>query len=153
MPVPILRPALMTIAAAGALTLAACGSSSSYSSTSTPSTAASTAAPAVSTAAPATSTGASTLPLSADPSGALKFAPAKLTAKAGAVTINMVNPSSTGAPHGVAVEGNGVDKDSKIIQPGEKTSLTVTLKPGTYSFYCPVPGHKQAGMIGVLTVT
>jgi len=30
--------------------------------------------------------------------------------------------------------------------------VTVTLKPGTYQFYCPVPGHKAAGMKGTLTV-
>ncbi len=56
-------------------------------------------------------------------------------------------------PHGVAVQGHGVDKDSKFAKPGQTVSLTVTLKKGTYAFYCPVDHHEQAGMKGTLTVT
>jgi uncharacterized cupredoxin-like copper-binding protein len=94
--------------------------------------------------------GGEELKLSADPSGALKFDKTDLTAKAGKVSIVMENPSSV--PHAVAVEGNGVDKDGETVQPGGKSTVTVTLKPGTYTFYCPVPGHEDAGMKGTLTV-
>jgi plastocyanin len=94
---------------------------------------------------------ATTLTLSADSSGKLKFNKSKLTAKHGAVTIKMANPSSL--PHAVAVQGKGVDKDGKIVKKGGTSAVTVTLKKGTYSFYCPVPGHKAAGMKGTLTVT
>ena len=62
----------------------------------------------------------------------------------------MSNPSSV--PHGVGVKGNGVDKDGKIVNQGGTSTIAVKLKPGTYTFYCPVPGHEQAGMKGILTV-
>ena len=62
-----------------------------------------------------------------------------------------MSSSASSTPHAVAVEGNGVDKDGQTVTNG-KTSLTVDLKPGKYTFYCPVPGHRQAGMQGTLTV-
>jgi uncharacterized cupredoxin-like copper-binding protein len=55
--------------------------------------------------------------------------------------------------HGVAIEGNGVDKDGQIVGQGGTSTVTVKLKPGTYTFYCPVPGHRQAGMQGTLSVS
>ena len=93
----------------------------------------------------------STLSLSADPSGALKFNKKVLSTKSGAVTINMTNPASI--PHGIAVEGNGVDKDGQPVTSGGTSTVSVTLKPGKYTFYCPVDSHRQAGMQGTLTVT
>jgi uncharacterized cupredoxin-like copper-binding protein len=90
------------------------------------------------------------LSLSADPSGNLAFNKKTLTAKAGTVTIKMANPSSV--QHGVAVEGNGVDKDGQVVGHGGTSTVSVKLKPGKYTFYCPVPGHRQAGMKGTLTV-
>ena len=56
--------------------------------------------------------------VTADPNGALKFNTTKLTAQAGTVTIVMDNPASSGNEHGIAVSGNGVDRDGKIVQPG-----------------------------------
>ena len=90
------------------------------------------------------------LQLSADPSGQLKFDKTALSAKAGKVTIVMKNPSSV--PHAVAVEGKGVDKDGKTVGSGGTSTVSATLKPGKYEFYCPVDGHKAAGMKGELTV-
>jgi uncharacterized cupredoxin-like copper-binding protein len=90
--------------------------------------------------------------LSADPGGQLRFNTAKLTAKPGKVTLRMANPASAGMDHGIAIEGNGVDSDGPIVPVGKSSSVTVTLKKGTYTYYCPVPGHKQAGMTGTLTV-
>jgi plastocyanin len=140
--------------AAAAITVAGCGSSdkssSNTSSSSSSGTSTATSTPK-STPPPSTQGGASSsLKLTADPSGQLKFDKTTLSAKAGNVTINMDNPSSV--PHGVAVEGNGVDKDGKIVNKGGKSTVTAKLKPGKYTFYCPVPGHKQAGMKGTLTV-
>jgi plastocyanin len=98
------------------------------------------------------STGGQTLKLDADPSGALKFTTDKLSARPGKVTIQMTNLSDTA--HSIAIEGNGVDKDSPqtSVGNGQTAAVTATLKPGTYTFYCPVDGHKQAGMKGTLTV-
>ena len=154
------RRAPFVLAAAGAaLLLAACGSSgggstatsgadvspSSTSSGSRYGTTPTSAAPA--------SSGATDLKLSADPGGQLAFDTSSLTAKAGTVTLTMANPSGSGLPHAVAVEGNGVDKDGATVQPGGTSTVTVKLKPGTYTFYCPVDGHKAAGMKGTLTVS
>ena len=102
-----------------------------------------------STSSSSSSGGGENLALAADPNGGLSFDKKTLTAKAGKVTIDFTNDSST--PHAVAVEGNGLDKDGKTITKG-KDSLTVTLKKGTYEFYCPVDGHRQAGMEGTLSV-
>jgi uncharacterized cupredoxin-like copper-binding protein len=140
--------------AAAALVVAGCGSSKKSNT----STAAAPAAPASTTPAsttPASSggsaSGGGTLALSADPSGQLKFDKSSLSAKSGSVTIKMSNPS--GLPHGIAVEGNGVDKDGPTVMQGGTSTVTVKLKPGTYTFYCPVDGHRAAGMQGKLTVT
>jgi plastocyanin len=73
-----------------------------------------------------------------------------LHARHGKVTVKMLNVSSL--KHGIAVEGHGVDKDGKIVGKGKTSTLTVTLKRGTYTFYCPVPGHKALGMKGKLIV-
>jgi uncharacterized cupredoxin-like copper-binding protein len=94
---------------------------------------------------------ATKLKLSANSSGQLKFNTKSLKAKAGKVTITMSNPSSL--PHAIAVEGKGVDKDGKTVRKGGTSTITVTLKKGKYTFYCPVPGHEAAGMKGTLTVS
>ena len=93
---------------------------------------------------------AQTLKISADPGGALKFDKSSLTAKAGKVTIVMDNPSSL--PHAVEIEGNGVEEAGDTVEKGGVSKATATVKAGTYEFYCPVDGHKQAGMKGTLTV-
>jgi plastocyanin len=93
--------------------------------------------------------GGETLMLAADPGGALAFDQTELTAAAGEVTIELTNES--GLPHNVEVEGNGVEEVSETITEGS-TSLTLTLEPGEYEFYCAVPGHREGGMEGTLTV-
>jgi plastocyanin len=81
----------------------------------------------------------------------LAFNHKTLTAKKGTVTLVMSNPS--GFPHAIAVEGHGVDKDGKTVNKGGTSRVTVKLKKGTYTFYCPVDGHKAAGMKGKLIVS
>jgi uncharacterized cupredoxin-like copper-binding protein len=95
---------------------------------------------------------ASTVKLKADAGGQLKFNKSKLSAPAGKVTIKMKDPSSSGIPHGIALSGKGLKKTGKIVNPGKTTAVTATLKAGKYTYFCPVPGHKQAGMRGTLTV-
>jgi uncharacterized cupredoxin-like copper-binding protein len=91
--------------------------------------------------------------LKADPDGALKFNKKKLTVSHGKVTVVMKNPSGSMEQHGIEVEGHGVEKRGKIVNPGKSSHVTFKkLKAGTYEFYCPVPGHKQAGMKGKLIV-
>jgi uncharacterized cupredoxin-like copper-binding protein len=95
---------------------------------------------------------ASTVNVKADAGGQLKFNKSKLSTKAGKVTIKMMDPSSSGIAHGIALSGKGVNKKGKVVNPGKTTTVTVTLKVGKYTYFCPVPGHKQAGMRGTLTV-
>ena len=48
-------------------------------------------------------------------------------------------------------QGTTVLAATPTFEGGAKT-LTLNLKPGTYVFYCSVPGHRQAGMQGTLTI-
>lgn len=138
-----MRVLLLAPLVAGALVIAACGSSNSSTSSTSSSSTPAASAPAA----------GQKLNLKADPAGGLTFAPTKLTAKAGAVTLVMDNPSTSGIQHGIAVEGKGVDKDGQIVAPGSTSTVSVTLKPGTYEYYCPIPAHKAAGMKGTLVVS
>lgn len=147
---------VVPITALAALALTACGSSGGSSgSSSSPSASYGSAAPKPTTstkaAAPAAATGSSTVALSADPSGALAFDQNTESAKAGTVTLKMANPA--GLPHGIAIQGNGVTKVGQVVQKGGTSTVTANLKPGTYTYYCPVPGHKAGGMTGTLTVS
>jgi plastocyanin len=103
-------------------------------------------------AAPASTGTAGTLNIAADPSGALKFDVSSLSAKAGKVTIDFTNQAPL--PHNVQIEGPGGQKvgGTSTIS-GSSTKAMVTLKPGTYTFYCSVDAHRQAGMQGKLTVS
>jgi uncharacterized cupredoxin-like copper-binding protein len=166
MPVPIssirrwgaLTAALLLVSGV----LAACGggssndsSTSSAGSTSTPSTSASSGSSdsGTSTASSTASAGSSAIDISATEGSGLGFSQRALTTKAGTVTIRLDNGSGNSLPHGIAIEGNGVDRDGKVVQPGGASTVTVRLKPGRYTFYCPVPGHEDQGMKGTLTVS
>jgi plastocyanin len=87
----------------------------------------------------------------ADPSGNLAFTTDNITAKAGKDTINFTNSSPV--PHDVHIEDSSGKEigGTEIIQEGSD-SAEVELKPGTYTYFCSVPGHRQAGMEGTLTV-
>lgn len=151
------RPlAAASVILAATVALAACGGSESSDDSSSADGGArygtaETTGSTTTTEAPAS--GAGTVKLSADPGGALAFVPTTLTAKAGAITLDMANPQSAGIPHAVAIDGGGVDEAGPTVQPGGSSKVTATLEPGTYTFYCPVPGHREGGMEGTLTVS
>ncbi len=130
------------LAVTAVLALAGCGGSDEKSSGSSGSSSSSNSSAS-------SGGGGETLKLAADKS-ALKFDKTSLTAKAGKVTLEMENPSQI--PHAVAIKGNGVDVDGKTVGNGETSTASTDLKAGTYTFYCPVPGHEAAGMKGTLTV-
>ncbi len=95
--------------------------------------------------------GGSTLDLEADPNGELAYTAAEATAKAGKVTVDFNNPQ--GLTHDVAIENEkGETVGQTELVADEETSTTVNLKPGTYKYYCTVPGHREAGMEGTLVV-
>jgi len=129
---------LLLVLAASVLALSACGGGSSSSST-TP----------AATGAGGGGGGSSTVKISADPSGALKYEQTDVSATAGSITIDFTNMSSL--PHDVTIEGNGASGATDQIT-NSTTSTTVDLEPGTYTFFCSVDGHRAAGMEGTLTV-
>jgi plastocyanin len=136
----------------GLVALAGCGSSSSSTTTSatTPTTTAPNTATS-STPAPASTPGSQKLSLEANPEGQLKYNKTSLTAKAGAVSIDFTNMSPLSHNMTVASSSGEVLGATPTFTGASKT-LSLTLKPGTYKFYCTVPGHRAAGMEGTLTV-
>jgi plastocyanin len=128
------------------LLVVACGGGSKSSNSTTTTT--STTMPTPGTASPPSSP--SSLNLAAK-SSQLLFNTNALTAKAGKVTIDFTNNSAL--QHNLTLSGSG----NKILGKtptfaGGSKSFSATLKPGTYTYYCSVPGHRQAGMQGTLTV-
>jgi plastocyanin len=139
--------ALLAVAALAVVGLAACGSSSNDNST----TAASTPASTTPAAGGGGAGGASTVDISTPGGSTLAYDQKDVSAKAGSVTINFDNKEAL--QHDVAV----ADSSGKILGQTDLVSsgtanATVDLQPGTYTFYCTVPGHREAGMQGTLTV-
>lgn len=97
------------------------------------------------------------LQIDASPSGQLVYTASKAIASPGALTITMGNTS--GVSHNIALEtgeGGATPKGAKLGASAFTTktsaSVTVTVKPGSYTFFCEAPGHRAAGMYGTLTV-
>jgi len=74
------------------------------------------------------------------------------TIAAGPVTFTITNAGSI--PHALEVEGERIERETPLIEPGATATLALTLKPGTYELYCPVgnDSHKKLGMETHLTV-
>lgn len=92
-----------------------------------------------------------TLDLTSPEDGGLAFEPDGLEAQAGTITLAYENPSQV--PHNVAIE----DTEGQVLGEGEvlaqgTSEATAELAPGEYTFFCAVPGHREGGMEGTLTV-
>ena len=81
--------------------------------------------------------------------GDLFFEPAELDAAPGTITIELVNEGS--AQHTFVVEEVG-DATVADAAAGETATGSIDLEAGTYTVYCDVPGHREGGMVGTLTV-
>ncbi len=91
------------------------------------------------------------LKFEADPGGELAYTSDTASWGPGEVTVEFNNPASV--PHNVAIESSGGKEVGKTdVVTESSATTTVDLKPGKYTFYCSVPGHREAGMEGTLTV-
>jgi plastocyanin len=114
------------------------------------------------TSAPATTSTASTttsapaasgaIKIEANPTGLLKYTESSIKATEGNETVTFTNNSPL--EHDVVLinSANKILGQTPIFDHGSK-SFTVKLAAGTYTYYCSVPGHREAGMQGTLTVT
>lgn len=90
------------------------------------------------------------LDMPADPNGQLAYASTKATATPGKLQVIMKNESSS--QHDIDIEGPGVKAEGEVVGQGGTSQVEVDLKPGTYTYFCSVPGHREGGMEGELTV-
>jgi plastocyanin len=138
-----MRLTALAVLATGVLVAAGCGGGSSGSSSSS----------AVTTPSSMSSGGhGSTVEIDVADNGFM-FTTTSATAKAGTVTIKSMNPQSVAHDIAIKSDDGSVDEVGDEVSDGGVSTVTVDLKPGTYTYYCSVPGHEAAGMKGVLTVS
>ncbi|HEY1238275.1 MAG TPA: plastocyanin/azurin family copper-binding protein [Solirubrobacterales bacterium] len=140
--------ALIALVALAVLGLAACGGGSDDNGT----TAAATPPPATTTAGGGGGGGgASTVDISTPSGSDLAYDQKDVSATAGNVTIDFDNKQAL--QHDVAVEdSSGQEVGATDLVSSGTATTSVDLQPGTYTFFCTVPGHREAGMEGTLTV-
>ncbi len=106
---------------------------------------------------PSQTTASTGTPLAADSANGpvidlvdIAFTPRKFTIPANTPTvITLVNNGA--AAHNFSIDELNVH--SGDMQAGETKTVTIDAPAGTYTFYCSIPGHRTAGMVGTLTVT
>jgi plastocyanin len=144
-------PLLLLICAIAALGVAGCGGDDDGGSDTAATTTETTDTSTAETGATGATGGGGTIRISADPGGDLAFEQETVTAKAGTNKIVFTNESSL--PHDVKIEEDGEDIGGTEVVTDGTAEATVKLEAGkSYTFYCSVPGHRQAGMEGKLTV-
>jgi plastocyanin len=144
------QPAAAAGGSTSAPTTSTPASSPTTASTPAPQPKATTGAPAA-PGSPAPASATTSLTLLANPEGLLSYNAKQLSAKSGTVTIDFKNNAPL--EHDVTVaQGSTVLGKTPTFRGGSRM-LTLKLKPGTYVFYCSVPGHRQAGMEGTLNVS
>ena len=90
------------------------------------------------------------LEIPSDPNGQLAYLTTVARAEKGQLELTSKNPSST--PHNIAIEGGGLNEKGPVVQGGGVSKVSIAVKAGEYTYYCSVPGHREAGMLGKLTV-
>jgi outer membrane protein assembly factor BamB len=103
--------------------------------------------------APAAPAAANVIKIEANPTGLLKYTESSIHAKPGSETVSFTNNSPI--EHDVVIATTSPEKilgQTPIFVKGTHT-FKVTLPAGTYVYYCSVPGHREAGMEGKLTIT
>ncbi|HEX5763013.1 MAG TPA: cupredoxin domain-containing protein [Solirubrobacterales bacterium] len=96
--------------------------------------------------------GGSEIQIEAAESG-LAFTEDAMTAEGGKnVTLHFSNPQPIGHDADIEDSGGKVIADTEVLTEGEDTATINDLKPGKYVFFCSVPGHREGGMEGTLTV-
>jgi plastocyanin len=103
--------------------------------------------------APAAPAAANVIKIEANPTGLLKYTESSIHAKPGSETVSFTNNSPI--EHDVVIATASPEKvvgQTPIFVKGTHT-FKVTLPAGTYVYYCSVPGHREAGMEGKLTIT
>jgi len=138
---------VLAVGAIAALGLAACGGDDDDAGGTT----AAATPPATTTGGAGGGGGGSKVDISTPSGSDLAFDQSNVSAKAGRVTIDFDNKQAT--PHDVVIEDSSGQQLGKTDLISSSTASTdVELQPGTYTFFCDVPGHEEAGMKGTLTV-
>lgn len=71
--------------------------------------------------------------------------------EAGIITFVVKNNGSV--QHDFAILSKSVERKTPMINSGGTASITVDLEPGTYTYFCTIPGHERLGMSGTFTIT